>query len=184
MLSYTLGRRRFSFRFTVSWCITNWLLLPVPSFFYLANTPVPKSTIDSLISYIPRLFALPQEEKDRIAMRNNQSFLGYTRFGAEFTKGVTDLREQFDFASPYVSKWAPGKPDYLRLWGPSQAWWILFVHAETFRSNITLFSVAWWRTTSRFPWDGWDVYNWGWTAKLHLCFIGRRGSRSTIWCTW
>lgn len=55
-------------------------------------------------------------------MRNSPYFLGYTRFGAEFTKGATDLREQFDFASPYVSRWAPGKPEYLRLWGAAQVW--------------------------------------------------------------
>ncbi|GJJ06756.1 hypothetical protein Clacol_000952 [Clathrus columnatus] len=90
------------------------------SFLYLANPPVPRDTIDNLISYIPRVFALPQEEKDKIAMRNSQCFLGYNRFGSEFTKGSTDLREQFDFASPYISRWEPGKPEYLRLWGDSQ----------------------------------------------------------------
>ncbi|KIJ50476.1 hypothetical protein M422DRAFT_245763 [Sphaerobolus stellatus SS14] len=81
----------------------------------------PQELVDSLISYVPKLFALPQEEKDSIAMRNSQHFLGYNRFGSEFTKGATDLREQFDFASQHKNRWTPGAPEYLKLWGDAQA---------------------------------------------------------------
>ncbi|KIJ50441.1 hypothetical protein M422DRAFT_245712 [Sphaerobolus stellatus SS14] len=90
-------------------------------FLYLSNHTVPQELVDSLISYVPRLFALTQEEKDSIAMRNSQHFLGYNRFGSEFTKGATDLREQFDFASQHKNRWTPGAPEYLRLWGDAQA---------------------------------------------------------------
>ena len=89
-------------------------------FLYLSNTSVEQSLIDRLISYIPRLFALPQIEKDKIRMANSPHFLGYSRFGAEYTKGKVDQREQFDIATPLTCRWKPGDPDYLRLWGPSQ----------------------------------------------------------------
>lgn len=79
------------------------------------------AVISSVISYIPRLFSLPQDEKDRIAMQNSQHFLGYSRLGTELTKGATDQREQFDFASPHKNTWTPGSPEFLKLWGDSQA---------------------------------------------------------------
>ena len=54
-------------------------------------------------------------------MRNSPHFLGYNRIGSEFTKGLQDQREQFDFATEYKgSPWTEGQPDWLRLWGPSQ----------------------------------------------------------------
>ena len=54
-------------------------------------------------------------------MRNSPHFFGYNRLGAELTKGTVDQREQFDFATDYQCTWTEGKPEYLRLWGPSQA---------------------------------------------------------------
>jgi hypothetical protein len=53
-------------------------------------------------------------------MRNNPHFLGYTKIGAEYTKGRADQREQYDFATPYECRWTPGAPEYLKLWGPAQ----------------------------------------------------------------
>ncbi|KAI0674896.1 Clavaminate synthase-like protein [Trametes maxima] len=89
-------------------------------FLYLSNAPVARADIDAVVAYMPRLFDLPQEEKERIRMVHSPHFFGYSRFGAEFTKGRTDQREQFDFGTPYESRWVPGDPEYLRLWGPSQ----------------------------------------------------------------
>lgn len=89
-------------------------------FLYLANAPVSQEDTNALIEYTPRLFDLPQEEKDRILMTNSPHFFGYTRFGAELTKGKTDQREQFDFGTPYENQWEPGQPEYLKLWGPVQ----------------------------------------------------------------
>ncbi|KAF9059515.1 hypothetical protein BDP27DRAFT_1431226 [Rhodocollybia butyracea] len=91
-------------------------------FLYLSNTSsvVDEELVESLKSYIPKLFALPQEEKDKIRMANSPHFLGYSRLGAELTKGKTDYREQFDIATEHVSRWKPGDPDYLNVWGPSQ----------------------------------------------------------------
>lgn len=89
-------------------------------FMYLSNPPVDQIDIDALIDYIPRLFALPQKDKDNISMANSPHFLGYSRLGAELTRGKIDRREQLDIATPHVCRWKPGDPDYLKLWGPSQ----------------------------------------------------------------
>ncbi|KAJ7230032.1 hypothetical protein GGX14DRAFT_581999 [Mycena pura] len=88
-------------------------------FLYLANVPV---ETDALVSYIPRLFDLPQAAKDKISMVNSKHFLGYNKLGSEFTKGNRDWREQFDIATPHVCRAAEGRgdPDYWNLWGPSQ----------------------------------------------------------------
>ncbi|KAF7324389.1 Clavaminate synthase-like protein [Mycena venus] len=88
-------------------------------FLYLSNVPI---ETDKLVAYIPRLFALPQEAKDKISMVNSKHFLGYTKLGTEFTKGRTDWREQFDIATPHVCRAVEGRgdPDYWSLWGPSQ----------------------------------------------------------------
>ena len=89
-------------------------------FLYLSNHPVSQANIDLLISYIPKLFALPQEAKEKIRMIHSQHFLGYSRLGAELTKGAVDQREQFDFATKHACQWKEGDPEYLRIWGPSQ----------------------------------------------------------------
>jgi isopenicillin N synthase-like dioxygenase len=76
-----------------------------------------------VVAYLPRFFALPQERKDALRMANSPHFLGYSRLGVERTRGTADQREQFDLATPFEngeSRWTPGKPEYLRLWGPSQ----------------------------------------------------------------
>jgi isopenicillin N synthase-like dioxygenase len=89
-------------------------------FLYLSNSPVSQKVVDTLIAYIPGLFALPEDVKNKTRMANSEHFLGYSKLGAELTKGKTDQREQFDIATPHVSRWKPGDPDHFRLWGPSQ----------------------------------------------------------------
>ncbi|KAF9526907.1 iron/ascorbate oxidoreductase [Crepidotus variabilis] len=89
-------------------------------FLYLSNHPVSQNDIQRVIDYIPKLFDLRQEAKDAIRMVNSEHFLGYSRFGAEITKGSVDQREQFDFATKYVSTWKEGDPEYYRLRGPCQ----------------------------------------------------------------
>jgi isopenicillin N synthase-like dioxygenase len=89
-------------------------------FLYLEHPPVSDALIDEVIAYLPRVFALSQERKDALRMANSPHFLGYSRIGAEMTKGAADQREQFDIATPFECTWKPGEPEYLRLWGPSQ----------------------------------------------------------------
>lgn len=61
-------------------------------FLYLRGTPI--ETHD-LLEQVPHVFALPQESKAALSMRNSQHFLGYASLGKEFTKGARDMREQF-----------------------------------------------------------------------------------------
>ncbi|EKM54780.1 uncharacterized protein PHACADRAFT_258873 [Phanerochaete carnosa HHB-10118-sp] len=89
-------------------------------FYYLKNHPIPQAEIDAIIAYVPRFFDLPDAEKERLRMVHSPHFFGYSRFGAELTKGKVDQREQYDFGTSLQSKWQPGDPEYLKLWGPSQ----------------------------------------------------------------
>ncbi|KAJ3564618.1 hypothetical protein NP233_g8178 [Leucocoprinus birnbaumii] len=89
-------------------------------FLYLKNHTVSQDTIDRLISYIPKLFDLPQEAKDNVRMQNSEHFLGYSRLGTELTKGQVDQREQWDFGTRHKCRWQKGDPDYYRLWGECQ----------------------------------------------------------------
>ena len=89
-------------------------------FFYLANHSIPREDIDAVTAYCPRFFELPQDEKERIRMVHNAHFFGYSRLGAELTKGKVDQREQFDYGTSSAPRWKEGDPDFMRLWGPSQ----------------------------------------------------------------
>ncbi|KAJ3740716.1 hypothetical protein DFH05DRAFT_1404782 [Lentinula detonsa] len=92
-------------------------------FLYLSNTPVDRDLISKLKhECIPRLFGLPQEEKDRIKMANSPHFLGYSRMGMELTKGEVDWREQFDFGTGCEEErlLKNGDPQYWNVYGPSQ----------------------------------------------------------------
>ena len=106
-------------------------------FLYLTNHPVDTDLIDTLVNtHVPALFALPQGEKDRIRMANSPHFLGYSRLGAEITKGAVDYREQFDIATDHVCRWTgPTDPDYYRLWGPSQVGYAPSKYADTHRQR-------------------------------------------------
>lgn len=89
-------------------------------FLYLTNPPVSKSDTDAVIQYAPKLFELAPEAKEKIRMVNSPHFLGYSSLGTEITKGKTDQREQYDFATAHENQWKPGDPEYLKLWGPAQ----------------------------------------------------------------
>lgn len=91
-------------------------------FMYLANPPIDRAVVSRLLSLTPKLFDdIPQEKKDALRMANSPHFLGYSKLGVEYTKGETDQREQFDFATGFdADRWEPGEPEFLRLQGESQ----------------------------------------------------------------
>lgn len=116
-------------------------------FLYLSNHPIPTTTIDPLISYIPKLFALPQEKKDNIRMVNSPHFLGYLGLGEELTKGAVDHKEQFYFATRYESKWKEagekdGLKDFWKMYGPPQVCTVISTRRYSVLSTGTLLSVA------------------------------------------
>lgn len=94
-------------------------------FFYLENHPVPPALLASVAeNYVPRLFALPQHEKEKIDMANSEGFLGYSKVGKKVNHDKYEWREQFDFASPPVYSWkegeTPKESEYLRYLGASK----------------------------------------------------------------
>jgi isopenicillin N synthase-like dioxygenase len=88
-------------------------------FFHLTGHDVPAELTERVLAAARRLFALPQADKDAVAMVNSPHFRGYTRLGGELTGGVTDWREQIDIGPERVSLSDPAEA-YLRLQGPNQ----------------------------------------------------------------
>ncbi|MBU8808365.1 isopenicillin N synthase family oxygenase [Mycolicibacterium goodii] len=88
-------------------------------FFYLVGHGVPDDLVDRVLTAARRLFALPQADKDAIAMVNSPHFRGYTRLGGELTGGRVDWREQIDIGPERPPLDNPAEP-YLRLQGPNQ----------------------------------------------------------------
>jgi isopenicillin N synthase-like dioxygenase len=89
-------------------------------FFYLTGHGVSERLVDRLLTEARRLFALPQGDKDAVAMRNSPHFRGYTRLGGELTGGVIDWREQIDIGPQRSPIGDVANPDYLWLQGPNQ----------------------------------------------------------------
>src|ERR1700757_4971032 len=89
-------------------------------FFYLTGHQVPDGLIDRVLAAARRLFALPQGDKDAVAMMRSPHFRGYTRLGGELTQSRVDWREQIDIGPERPAIGGPGKPDYLWLQGPNQ----------------------------------------------------------------
>jgi isopenicillin N synthase-like dioxygenase len=89
-------------------------------FFYLTGHGVPDALAARVLAEARRLFALPQADKDAIAMVRSPHFRGYTRLGGELTGGELDWREQIDIGPERAPVGGPGKPDYLWLQGPNQ----------------------------------------------------------------
>jgi isopenicillin N synthase-like dioxygenase len=89
-------------------------------FFYLTGHGVPRELAALLLDAARRLFALPQAEKDAVAMARSPHFRGYTRLGGELTRGEVDWREQIDVGPERPPIGGPGQPDYMWLQGPNQ----------------------------------------------------------------
>jgi isopenicillin N synthase-like dioxygenase len=87
-------------------------------FFHLADHGVPESLQERIVDVTRRFFALPQAEKDAIAMVNSPHFRGYNRLGGELTNGRVDRREQIDIAPDRDP--IPGAVGPMRLQGPNQ----------------------------------------------------------------
>jgi len=90
-------------------------------FFYLINHGIDSTLLSQVQSISRQFFALPQPEKDRVAMVNSKHFRGYNRAASELTRGQPDWREQFDLGAerlPIVQD--ENSPAWSRLQGPNQ----------------------------------------------------------------
>ncbi|KAB5595117.1 hypothetical protein CTheo_1405 [Ceratobasidium theobromae] len=106
-------------------------------FMYLLNPPIDDHLVQAVIDFAPKLFELPTETKEALAMANSESFFGYNKLGVEYTKGKIDVREQFDFATPWRGQRKPGQPDYKRLWGHAQ--WPSDTDLPRFRETLSTY---------------------------------------------
>jgi isopenicillin N synthase-like dioxygenase len=89
-------------------------------FFYLTGHGVSQALVARVLDAARRLFALPDADKDAIAMVRSRHFRGYTRLGGELTRGEVDWREQIDVGPERPPIGGPGRPDYRWLQGPNQ----------------------------------------------------------------
>ena len=89
-------------------------------FCYLTGHEIPPALTGRVLEAARALFALPDADKDAIAMVRSPHFRGYTRLGGERTRGEVDWREQIDIGPQRPPIAGPGKPDYLWLQGPNQ----------------------------------------------------------------
>lgn len=88
-------------------------------FLYVVNHGVPENVVSDMQSALPRLFALPPDAKDEVALRKSPHFLGYSGDRSETTAGREDRREQFEFATELSATWQEGLPRSERLRGPN-----------------------------------------------------------------
>lgn len=90
-------------------------------FFYLSGHGIPQERIDGVLALSRKFFALSDEDKVEIQMKNSPHFRGYNGPGLEYTRGQKDWREQVDFgASRDRLTVNAGDPPWKRLVGPNQ----------------------------------------------------------------
>ncbi len=89
-------------------------------FFYLTGHQVPETLTRRVLEMARQFFALPQADKDAVAMIRSPHFRGYTRLGGELTRGEVDWREQIDIGPEREPIGGPDRPDYSWLQGPNQ----------------------------------------------------------------
>lgn len=89
-------------------------------FFYLVHHGVDNAQLQRVQRLAKAFFALPDAEKQRVAMIHSPHFRGYNRAGAELTRSQPDWREQFDIGAerPALHLLA-NDPGWRRLQGPN-----------------------------------------------------------------
>jgi isopenicillin N synthase-like dioxygenase len=90
-------------------------------FFYLRGHGVGAALIDDMQTLARRFFQLPDADKRALDMIHSPHFRGYTRAGAELTRGKPDWREQFDVGAERAAiVQGDDVPVWTRLQGPNQ----------------------------------------------------------------
>lgn len=100
-------------------------------FLYLSDTGLSPSLVTAVKEECVRFFnELPLEEKERIEMKNEKSFLGWSKLDNETTASNPDHREQLDLSTPHPIP-GPDAPLYHNLLAPNQ--WPSTQHLPNFR---------------------------------------------------
>nr|WP_318382552.1 isopenicillin N synthase family oxygenase [uncultured Enterobacter sp.] len=89
-------------------------------FFYLTNHGIDEALQQAVQAQARHFFALPDAQKQQVAMIHSPHFRGYNRAASELTRGQPDWREQFDIGAERqalaVNESTPG---WQRLQGPN-----------------------------------------------------------------
>lgn len=89
-------------------------------FFYLINHGIHEPLQQRLQQVARDFFALPEKEKQSVAMIHSPHFRGYNRAGAELTRNQPDWREQFDIGAERTAlSLAHSDPRWWQLQGPN-----------------------------------------------------------------
>ncbi|KAJ5055774.1 hypothetical protein J3E74DRAFT_18899 [Bipolaris maydis] len=89
-------------------------------FLYLSETGLPEALVQRVIGECRGFFEnLPVQEKEKIEMKNEKSFLGWSRLDNETTAFNPDHREQLDLSTPHPVP-GPEAPIYHNLLAPNQ----------------------------------------------------------------
>ena len=92
-----------------------------PGFVYLTGHGVDASLDTEIFEQARAFFALPDAEREALAIENSAAFRGYTVLGDERTNGASDWRHQLDLGPEQEAPDpAAGGPAWLRLRGPNQ----------------------------------------------------------------
>lgn len=91
-----------------------------PGFCYLSGHGVDPSLEARLLAATERFFELDEADKLALSIAGSPHFRGYTRLGAEITRGRADWREQLDLGADEAAENPPaGAPAWRRLRGPN-----------------------------------------------------------------
>lgn len=100
-------------------------------FLYLSETGLPETLVADVKRECQKFFEeLPQAEKEAIEMKNQKSFLGWSRVDNETTAFNPDHREQLDLSTPHPVP-GPEAPLYHNLLAPNQ--WPSANHLPSFK---------------------------------------------------
>ncbi|KAL6153078.1 hypothetical protein ACJQWK_03149 [Exserohilum turcicum] len=89
-------------------------------FLYLTDTGLPDDVVHGVVRECVAFFdTLPLHQKERIEMKNEKSFLGWSRVDNETTALNPDHREQLDLSTPHPVP-GPDAPIYHNLLAPNQ----------------------------------------------------------------
>ncbi len=92
-----------------------------PGFFYLAGHGIDQQSNNAALNVANQFFALPDSEREALAIGQSAGFRGYTLLKNERTNGRVDWRDQIDVGPeeppPVIS---PDDPPWQRLRGPNQ----------------------------------------------------------------
>ncbi|KAF2139869.1 uncharacterized protein K452DRAFT_274367 [Aplosporella prunicola CBS 121167] len=86
---------------------------------YTGDAVLPEALVQDVVREGIGFFDLPEEEKRRIEMKHQKSFLGWSRLDNETTASRPDHREQLDLSTPHPLP-GPTAPNYHNLLAPNQ----------------------------------------------------------------